>query len=108
MLRVVAKHASIWGAMAATPEEFRHKSAVLAEHCAAIGRDPAEIERLAMMFADASNLAEIRARGQRFIDAGATHLVLNIRTPYAADFVCRLSDEVFAPLQAAALGGEKH
>lgn len=46
MLRIVAEHAdewNIWG----TPETFEHKSAVLAEHCAAVGRDPSAIARSA-------------------------------------------------------------
>ncbi len=43
-LRVVAKHAthSNWGG---SPEEWARKSAILDEHCAAVGRDPASITR---------------------------------------------------------------
>ena len=43
-LRHVARHADIWHSFVDV-ETYRHKSAVLAEHCAAVGRDPAEIER---------------------------------------------------------------
>ena len=43
-LRVVAKHADIWNATAQSTEIFQHKVSVLREHCAAIGRDPEEIE----------------------------------------------------------------
>jgi F420-dependent oxidoreductase-like protein len=43
MLRVVAKHADIWNTFG-SPEVFRHKIDVLKEHCAAVGRDFAEIE----------------------------------------------------------------
>jgi alkanesulfonate monooxygenase SsuD/methylene tetrahydromethanopterin reductase-like flavin-dependent oxidoreductase (luciferase family) len=45
-LRIVARHAEIWQIWLAMGdvEQFRHKSAVLAEHCRAIGRDPATIE----------------------------------------------------------------
>jgi F420-dependent oxidoreductase-like protein len=50
MLRLVAKHADIWNVAAGTSlEEYRHKAAVLAEHCHAIGRDPATIERSRQM-----------------------------------------------------------
>ena len=45
MLRVVAKNADRWSAMAATPEEFRRKSAILDRYCAERGRDPATIGR---------------------------------------------------------------
>src|SRR5699024_10605526 len=43
-LRHVARHADIWHSFVDV-ETYRHKSAVLAAHCADVGRDPAEIER---------------------------------------------------------------
>ena len=43
-LRVVAKHADIWNFVGGTVETFQHKDRILREHCAAIGRDPEEIE----------------------------------------------------------------
>src|SRR5690606_21209740 len=43
-LRVVAEHATIWHSFG-DGATLRHKSAELDAHCAAIGRDPAEIER---------------------------------------------------------------
>ncbi len=42
-LRYVARHAAIWHAFG-NLDTLRHKTAVLAGHCAAIGRDPSEIE----------------------------------------------------------------
>ncbi len=46
MLRLVAKHADIWNVAAGTsPVEYQRKTAVLAEHCRAVGRDMATIER---------------------------------------------------------------
>lgn len=44
MLRLVARHANAWNAFG-SPEVFRHKIAVLAEHCRAEGRDVAAIEK---------------------------------------------------------------
>ncbi len=44
-LRLVAQHAQLWHTFA-DPETYRHKSEVLAEHCAKVGRDPAEIQRV--------------------------------------------------------------
>lgn len=44
MLRVVATHADEWN-LFGPPDEFRRKSAILDEHCRAVGRDPASIER---------------------------------------------------------------
>lgn len=42
-LRIVAQHADIWHSFC-SPSELPHKLEVLAEHCAAVGRDPGEIE----------------------------------------------------------------
>jgi alkanesulfonate monooxygenase SsuD/methylene tetrahydromethanopterin reductase-like flavin-dependent oxidoreductase (luciferase family) len=46
-LRIVARHADIWQMWLAIDDidGFRHKSAVLTEHCRTIGRDPRTIER---------------------------------------------------------------
>ncbi len=44
-LRIVAKYAAEWNSVDLTPEAFRHKSEVLAAHCAALGRDPGGIRR---------------------------------------------------------------
>ena len=43
-LRIVARDADIWNGEG-DPKTFAHKSAVLDEHCAAIGRDPTSIRR---------------------------------------------------------------
>jgi alkanesulfonate monooxygenase SsuD/methylene tetrahydromethanopterin reductase-like flavin-dependent oxidoreductase (luciferase family) len=44
LLRLVARYAQIWN-MGGSPDDFRHKIAILDRHCAEVGRDPAEIER---------------------------------------------------------------
>jgi F420-dependent oxidoreductase-like protein len=44
-LRIVAKHADVWNAPGGSPSEVAELSAVLDEHCAAVGRDPTEIRR---------------------------------------------------------------
>jgi F420-dependent oxidoreductase-like protein len=47
-LPLVARYANEWNMTGATPERYRAKAAVLDEHCRAIGRNPAEIERSIM------------------------------------------------------------
>jgi F420-dependent oxidoreductase-like protein len=47
-LRTVARHADIWNAYG-TPETLAASDAILVEHCAAVGRDEATIERTFMM-----------------------------------------------------------
>jgi F420-dependent oxidoreductase-like protein len=46
MLRIVAEHADAWNTWG-VPSHIAQKSAVLDEHCAAIGRDPRSIDRTA-------------------------------------------------------------
>jgi F420-dependent oxidoreductase-like protein len=47
-LRIVATYADEWNAVAVTPETYRAKTAVLEEHCRAVGRDPSTIARSVM------------------------------------------------------------
>jgi probable F420-dependent oxidoreductase len=44
-LRIVAHHADLWHGFG-DRDRYRHKASVLADHCAAVGRDPAEIEHV--------------------------------------------------------------
>ncbi|RMF92443.1 MAG: LLM class F420-dependent oxidoreductase [Nitrospinota bacterium] len=107
MLRLVARHADIWNVAAGTPpEEYRHKTAVLEQHCREIGRDPDSIERSRQMivvfseekdalpgkmreaqerFALFGDLQQLAIRGtaeeciaqlQRFVALGVTFFVL--------------------------------
>jgi alkanesulfonate monooxygenase SsuD/methylene tetrahydromethanopterin reductase-like flavin-dependent oxidoreductase (luciferase family) len=46
-LRVVAEYADIWNADGDNVDEFARRSAILDEHCRAVGRDPSSIERTA-------------------------------------------------------------
>ncbi|HLK10266.1 MAG TPA: LLM class F420-dependent oxidoreductase [Candidatus Binatia bacterium] len=48
MLRIVARHADAWNSFG-SPEVFRHKIAVLAEHCRAEGRDLDAIEKSVLL-----------------------------------------------------------
>jgi F420-dependent oxidoreductase-like protein len=99
-LRIVAQYASIWNFAGGSPEEFRHKSEVLDEHCAAIGRDPKTIERSIQPIMNYNDLGETIDRIHPYIKEGATHIILNLRAPYPQGIVHRLADEVVAPLQA--------
>jgi F420-dependent oxidoreductase-like protein len=99
-LRIAAQYASIWNFAGGPVETFVHKNEVLDAHCATIGRDPATIERSVQTMVNPSDLSETRAIAQRFIAAGATHLVLNLRSPYPEHIVHRVAEEVVEPLQA--------
>ncbi len=99
-LRIVAQYASIWNMAGGSVEDFKHKSAVLDEHCAAIGRNPAEIARSVQVTIVPDNLQETRETAQGLIKAGANHIVLNLRPPYPEGIVHRLVTEIVEPLKA--------
>ena len=49
---------------------------------------------IAQVCAQAGFAVAMRDIEQRFVDAGATHIVLNLRPPYPDGIVQRLADEV--------------
>ncbi len=67
-LKLVARHGDIWHAFGSA-EVFEEKNAILDEHCAAEGRDPATIER--SWGAGGGGWDELR-------DAGVTHFILGV------------------------------
>ena len=103
MLRVVAEHADIWNMPDpphSTVAEFRHKSRVLDEHCAAIGRDPAAIIRSVQTAVQYDEPATTRDLLLELIDAGARHLVLGLPQPYPPDVIHWVADQIVAPVIA--------
>ena len=71
-LRTVAKYADMWN-MSGPPDKVAHKMTVLDQHCADIGRDPAEIERTVsckLFLRDTE--AEARALWVRTMEANQT------------------------------------
>lgn len=103
-LRVVARHADVWNFASGPVETFQHKRRVLHEHCAAIGRDPAGIRLSVQVPVNYQDLADTAQAAQRFVEAGATHLVLNLRPPYPAGIVRRLAEEVIPRVRASPPG----
>src|SRR6266700_876218 len=99
-LRITAKYADIWNYVGRTVEEFRHKNEVLDGHCAAINRDPVSIQRSVQIVMNPDDIAGSRKTVQDFIEAGATHLILNLRASYPQGIVHRLAEEVAEPLKA--------
>lgn len=99
-LRVVAKHANIWNFVGGGVEVFQHKSDVLNGYCAEIGRDPKAIERSIQERINYNNPAEAINNMRPYIEAGATHIVLNLTAPYPENIVYRLAEEIVLPMQA--------
>ncbi len=103
-LRVVAQYADLWNFSGGPVEDFVHKNQVLDEHCAAVGRDPASIQRSVQVRVDSANPASARDTLRGYIEAGATHLVCMLMPPYPADIVRRVASEVAEPLRAEFAG----
>lgn len=75
-LRIVAQHADAWNCFG-PPEVWQAKNAVLDKWCARVGRDPSAIERTVTL-ADAAEVRE----APRYVDAGATHVILGCPPPF--------------------------
>ena len=95
-LRVVARHADVWNFAGGPVETFTHKVRVLREHCAAVGRNPHEIALSVQTVVNPDNLGEAVETIQRFVDAGVTHVILNLRPPFPERICTRLAEEVIA------------
>ena len=74
-LRIVAEHADGWNTFG-PPESFARKNAILDQHCADVGRDPAAIERTVAIQPDEVGDAEA------FLEAGATHIIVMAAHPF--------------------------
>jgi alkanesulfonate monooxygenase SsuD/methylene tetrahydromethanopterin reductase-like flavin-dependent oxidoreductase (luciferase family) len=106
-LRIAAELADGWNVPFVDAETFAHKRSVLGEHCAAIGRDPAEIrcavnvgcapteESLQRQFGFTAEFvrpgvlmgstAEIVDQVGRYVAAGADQVNLAMRAPFELD-----------------------
>jgi alkanesulfonate monooxygenase SsuD/methylene tetrahydromethanopterin reductase-like flavin-dependent oxidoreductase (luciferase family) len=92
-LRTVARWADHWDSIASDPVQWARNAEVLAQHCAAIGREPAEIRRSVHLMweadADPSELAE---RAALFGDAGVDLVIFSMRGPYEPRLLAPLAD----------------
>lgn len=98
-LRIAAQYADIWNMAGGPAEVFRHKNAVLDEHCAAVGRDPASIQRSIQVRVEYGDLPATRRALQEYIAAGANHLICSLSHPYPEGIVRQLANEVIRPLR---------
>ncbi len=74
-LRIVAEHADIWNGMG-DPDTLAHKNKILDEWCAKVGRDPAEIERSAVLMQPEHFKAL-----DGMLEAGITHFIVGTAPP---------------------------
>jgi probable F420-dependent oxidoreductase len=83
-LKLAAQYADIWNGGSKSPEAHQHKCTVLDQWCAAVGRDPATIERSVSL-----NPGD-EARYDQYLAAGAQHIVLMMDAPWDLKPVERL------------------
>jgi alkanesulfonate monooxygenase SsuD/methylene tetrahydromethanopterin reductase-like flavin-dependent oxidoreductase (luciferase family) len=74
-LKLVAQHAQMWHTFVDDLDTYRHKAAVLAEHCANAGRDPATIEHVIGSLEDVVEIADGLA------DAGVAEITVGVGGP---------------------------
>jgi F420-dependent oxidoreductase-like protein len=126
-LRTVARYADVWNVSLVTPAEAAHKRDVLFEHCAEVGRDPAEIElsvslgpvfirddpaegeRVRERYVEHNGGAqrvpiqgtaeEVAALAQGYADEGFRHLIYHLPAPYDDETLERFVGEVRAALR---------
>ncbi|MEZ0113149.1 alkanesulfonate monooxygenase SsuD/methylene tetrahydromethanopterin reductase-like flavin-dependent oxidoreductase (luciferase family) [Catenulispora sp. EB89] len=99
-LRVVAEHADIWnipGPPHNSVESLAERSRVLDRHCAAAGRDPAEVERSVQLIVAEDGAAEARETIAALAAVGFRHVVVGSWRMYRADGMKWLLEEVIRP-----------
>ncbi|OBI04910.1 LLM class F420-dependent oxidoreductase [Mycolicibacter heraklionensis] len=97
-LRLVAEHADMWHSFA-DADSYPHKAAVLAEHCAAVGRDPAAIEHSAAVGGETgrSPISDVLAEADTLTGLGVSLLTVGSSGPdydlSVAEALCRWRDQ---------------
>ncbi len=78
-LRLVAQYADATNVFGG-PEQIHHKYEVIREHCAAIGRDPDEIERSTLQNVNLAREtpSQVIDRFGELADAGAQHVIIGV------------------------------
>jgi alkanesulfonate monooxygenase SsuD/methylene tetrahydromethanopterin reductase-like flavin-dependent oxidoreductase (luciferase family) len=101
-LRVVAEHADLWnipgGGDPRTEswDDLVGRGRLLDRYCAEIGRDPAAITRSIHLPVSYDHPSATRAAIREAVDAGFTHLVLGLPTPYPDRVAHWVADELIA------------
>ena len=112
-LKIAARYADGWNVPFVAPQEFARKRGVLAEHCAAVGRDPGDIrcavnvglafseDSLQAQFGKLANYVrngcltgtddDVRDKVGQYVEAGADQVNIALRAPFDLDAVERLS-----------------
>jgi alkanesulfonate monooxygenase SsuD/methylene tetrahydromethanopterin reductase-like flavin-dependent oxidoreductase (luciferase family) len=93
-LRVVAEHADLWNIPGGDIDDVVRRSALLDRYCAEIGRDPASITRSIHLPVSYDQPGATRDAIEEAVAAGFRHIVLGLASPYPADVIRWVTDEV--------------
>jgi alkanesulfonate monooxygenase SsuD/methylene tetrahydromethanopterin reductase-like flavin-dependent oxidoreductase (luciferase family) len=105
-LRIVAEHADIWnviGPPRMSVEQLARHSRVLDELCAEIGRDPGQITRSVQLAVAYDDPISAREHLLQLVDAGFSHLVINLPSPYPPNVARWVAEELIVPTLDRAL-----
>ena len=81
-LRIVAEHGDIWNTFFGDIDTFKHKLDVLSQHCADVGRDPADIRKsITLRAALAEDEAGVAERRKELEAAGPSRFSWFVGTP---------------------------
>jgi F420-dependent oxidoreductase-like protein len=97
-LRAVARWAQQWNCIAASPEDWLAKKAILQQRCDEVGRDISEITcSVNLRYGLGGDLAELVARASSYADVGVDLGVVTLPPPHDARMVEPLA-KALAPL----------
>ncbi|MGH9229550.1 MAG: TIGR03560 family F420-dependent LLM class oxidoreductase [Acidimicrobiales bacterium] len=94
-LRLVARHADMCN-LFGDADTVRHKLEVLHAHCAAEGRDPADITVTHLGTADASSVEDHVGRYRQLAEAGVQSAIVSFPDPPTPDTVAAFTDVIAA------------
>jgi hypothetical protein len=97
LLRVVAQKADLWNILGRGFDDAVDRSALLDRCCAEIDRDPASVTRWMFLPVSYDRPAVTRVATGQAIDAGFSHLVLGLSSPYPVVVVRWVVDELITP-----------
>jgi F420-dependent oxidoreductase-like protein len=106
-LRLVAQYADACNVFG-SPEAIARKYAILDEHCAAVGRDPAEIERSTLQnvrlgppsSARTESPQQVVDRFGELSDAGADHVIFELKDVHVPEYLEAVGRDIIPALHA--------
>ncbi len=106
-LRLVAQYADACNVFG-SPEGIARKYAILDTHCAAVGRDPAEIERSTLQNVRLGPAGSARTESPQQVvdrfgelsDAGADHVIFELKDVHVPDYLETVGQDIIPALHA--------